>query len=105
MLLLSLVSTKRCWSKGKDIPKNVEEDHVVLIPDSDGIGKNTDYGKEVLSQNGAIVEDALRIKLGKLIGYSSLLAVAAVAVVLLPLCILSLSVTCALCSQAVRSFI
>ena len=52
-------------STGKDIPKNVEEDHVVLIPDSDGIGKNVDYGKEVLSQNGAIVEDALRIKLGK----------------------------------------
>ena len=47
---------------GKDIPKNVEEDHVVLIPDADGIGKNVDYGKEVLSQNGAIVEDALRIK-------------------------------------------
>ena len=52
-------------STGKDIPKNVEEDHVVLIPDSDGIGKNVEYGKEVLSQNGAIVEDALRIKLGK----------------------------------------
>ena len=50
---------------GKDIPKNVAEEHVVLIPDSDGIGKNTDYGKEVLTQNGAIVEDALRIKLGK----------------------------------------
>jgi hypothetical protein len=50
---------------GKDIPKNVEEDHVVLIPDSDGIGKNVEYGKEGLAQNGAIVEDALRIKLGK----------------------------------------
>ena len=50
---------------GKDIPKNVAEEHVVLIPDSDGIGKNTDYGKEVLTQNGAIIEDALRIKLGK----------------------------------------
>jgi len=49
----------------KDIPKNVEEDHVVLIPDSDGIGKNVEYGKEVLAQNGAVIEDALRIKLGK----------------------------------------
>jgi len=49
----------------KDIPKNVAEEHVVLIPDSDGIGKNTEHGKEVLNQNGAIVEDALRIKLGK----------------------------------------
>ena len=32
---------------------------------ADGIGKNIAYGKEVLTQNGAVVEDALRIKLGK----------------------------------------
>ena len=50
---------------GKDIPKNTAEEHVVLIPDSDGIGKNVVFGKEVLSQNGAVVEDALRIKFGK----------------------------------------
>lgn len=50
---------------GKDIPKNVAEEHVVLIPDSDGIGKNVEHGKEVFEQNSAIVEDALRIKLGK----------------------------------------
>ncbi len=50
---------------GKDIPKNIEEEHVALIPDSDGIGKNVDFGKEVLTQNGAIIEDALRIKFGK----------------------------------------
>ena len=50
---------------GKDIPKDVTEDHVVLIPDSDGIGKDTEYGKEVLAQNGAVIEDALRIKFGK----------------------------------------
>ena len=50
---------------GKDIPKNVSEDHVALIPDSDGIGKNTEYGKEILAQNGAIIEDALRIKFGR----------------------------------------
>jgi len=50
---------------GKDIPKNVNEDHVVLIPDSDGIGKNVELGKEVFDYNSAIVEDALRMKLGK----------------------------------------
>lgn len=50
---------------GKDIPKGVGEEHVVLIPDSDGIGKNVEYGKEVFTQNGAVVEDALRTKLGK----------------------------------------
>ena len=67
MLFWSLASIRHLLvnSTGKDIPKNVEEDHVVLIPDSDGIGKNIDYGKEVFSTNGAIVEDALRIKLGK----------------------------------------
>tara|TARA_B100001123_G_scaffold74689_4_gene84270 strand:+ start:1165 stop:2316 length:1152 start_codon:yes stop_codon:yes gene_type:complete len=52
-------------STGKDIPKNVAEEHVCLIPDSDGIGKNIEYGKEILSQNGAVVEDALRIRFGK----------------------------------------
>ena len=40
----------------------------------------------------------------KLIGYSSLLAAAVAPAVLLLLFTLSLSVTCALCSQAVRSF-
>ena len=65
MIELGFNKTLLVNSTGKDIPKNVEEDHVVLIPDSDGIGKNITYGKEVLSQNGAIVEDALRIKLGK----------------------------------------
>ena len=40
----------------------------------------------------------------KLIGYSSLLAAVGVPVVVLPLCTLSLSVTCALCSRVARSF-
>ena len=65
MIELGFNKTLLVNSTGKDIPKNVEEEHVVLIPDSDGIGKNIAYGKEVLTQNGAIVEDALRIKFGK----------------------------------------
>ena len=65
MLQLGFNKTLLVNSTGKDIPKNVEEEHVVLIPDSDGIGKNVAFGKEVLAQNGAIVEDALRIKFGK----------------------------------------
>ena len=50
---------------GKDIPEEVSEEHVVLIPNSDGIGKNTKFGKQVFEDNSAVVEDALRTKLGK----------------------------------------
>ena len=48
---------------GKDIPKGVKEEHVVLIPDSDGIGKDVSLGKSIFKSNGAVVEDALRTKL------------------------------------------
>ena len=48
----------------KDIPKGIDEKHVVLIPDADGIGKDVDLGKTVLADSGAVVEDALRTKLG-----------------------------------------
>ena len=49
----------------KDQPDNIEEQHLVLIPDADGVAKNVFYGKEILKQNSAVVEDALRTKLGK----------------------------------------
>ncbi len=49
----------------KDIPADVDEAHVVLIPDADGIGKDVSLGKSVLDANSAVVEDALRTKLGK----------------------------------------
>ena len=55
-----LINTTR-----KDIPKDVDESHVVLIPDADGIGKDVNLGKSVLDANSAVVEDALRTKLGK----------------------------------------
>ena len=48
----------------KDIPQGVDEQHVVLIPDADGIGKDVDLGKAVFDANSAVVEDALRTKLG-----------------------------------------
>ena len=49
----------------KDQPDGVEEDHLVLIPDADGVAKNVQFGKDVFNRNGAVVEDALRTKLGK----------------------------------------
>jgi len=48
----------------KDIPEDIDEKHVVLIPDADGIGKDVNLGKAVFADNGAVVEDALRTKLG-----------------------------------------
>ena len=49
----------------KDIPDDVDDKHVVLIPDADGIGKDVNLGKAVFDANSAVVEDALRTKLGK----------------------------------------
>jgi cell division GTPase FtsZ len=48
----------------KDIPEGIDNKHVVLIPDADGIGKDVSLGKNVFADNGAVVEDALRTKLG-----------------------------------------
>jgi len=49
----------------KDQPSNVDPKHLVLIPNADGVAKDVSYGKTVFKNNGAVVEDALRTKLGK----------------------------------------
>lgn len=49
----------------KDQPQGVDPKHLVVVPDADGVAKNIEFGKEVLQQNSAFVEDALRTKLGK----------------------------------------
>jgi cell division GTPase FtsZ len=49
----------------KDQPQGVDPQHLVLIPDADGVGKDVDNGKSVLDNASAVVEDALRTKLGK----------------------------------------
>ena len=48
----------------KDQPDDVEEDHFLLIPGADGVGKNVELGTSVLTENSALVEDALRTKVG-----------------------------------------
>ena len=48
----------------KDQPDDVEEDHFLLIPGADGVGKNVELGTTVLEENSALVEDALRTKVG-----------------------------------------
>ena len=49
----------------KDQPDGVPEDHFLLIPGADGVGKDVALGKDVLGDNGALVEDALRTRIGK----------------------------------------
>tara|TARA_B100000131_G_scaffold81580_1_gene78458 strand:- start:833 stop:1885 length:1053 start_codon:yes stop_codon:yes gene_type:complete len=49
----------------KDQPADVDPKHLVLIPDADGVAKDVEFGKKVFTDNGAVVEDALRTKLGK----------------------------------------
>jgi cell division GTPase FtsZ len=49
----------------KDQPEDIDDKHLVLIPDADGIGKDVNNGKAVFNNASAVVEDALRTKLGK----------------------------------------
>ena len=50
----------------KDQPGGLEEPHFVLVPGADGVGKDIVLGKQVLQENSAFVEDAVRTRLGQL---------------------------------------
>ena len=49
----------------KDQPNGVDPAHFLLIPGADGVGKDIHLGRKVLAENSALVEDALRTRLGK----------------------------------------
>jgi len=49
----------------KDQPSGVPEEHFLLVPGADGVGKDVKLGKEVLGNNSALVEDALKSRIGK----------------------------------------
>ena len=48
----------------KDQPDGVEEAHFLLVPGADGVGKDVDLGKKILDENSALVEDAVRARIG-----------------------------------------
>lgn len=48
----------------KDQPDDTDPTHFVLVPGADGVGKDVNLGKRVLSENSALVEDAARSRLG-----------------------------------------
>ncbi len=49
----------------KDQPGGLDQNHFVLVPGADGVGKDVELGKQVLSENSALVEDAVRTRIGK----------------------------------------
>jgi len=49
----------------KDQPDNVDPSHFVLVPGADGVGKDVTLGRKVLGENSALVEDAIRTRIGK----------------------------------------
>jgi len=49
----------------KDQPNGLDENNFILTPGADGVGKDIDLGKKVLQENSALVEDAVRTRLGK----------------------------------------
>jgi cell division GTPase FtsZ len=49
----------------KDQPPGIDPENFLLIPGADGVGKDIQLGKQVLGDNSALVEDALRTRIGK----------------------------------------
>jgi len=49
----------------KDQPEGVPSENFLLLPGADGVGKDIDLGKRVLENNSALVEDAIRTRIGK----------------------------------------
>jgi len=49
----------------KDQPTGLDASHFVLLPGADGVGKDVDLGKKILGDNSALVEDAVRTKMGQ----------------------------------------
>lgn len=48
----------------KDQPDGVDPNNFLLIPGSDGVGKDVNLGKKILSENSTLVGDAVRSRLG-----------------------------------------
>ena len=49
----------------KDQPNGIDPSHFLLMPGADGVGKDVSLGRKVLSENSALVEDALNTRIGK----------------------------------------
>ena len=50
----------------KDQPDGVDPEHFLLLPGADGVGKDIALGQQVLEENSALLEDALRTRIGSI---------------------------------------
>ena len=48
----------------KDQPPGLDENHLVLLPGTDGVGKDVNLGRQIIDDNSTLVEDALRNRVG-----------------------------------------
>lgn len=48
----------------KDQPDGVDPNNFLLIPGADGVGKDVELGKKILGESSALVEDAVRARIG-----------------------------------------
>jgi hypothetical protein len=50
----------------KDQPGGLDPDHFLLVPGADGVGKDVVLGQKVLEENGPLIEDTVRTRLGQI---------------------------------------
>ena len=50
----------------KDQPGGLNPDHFLLVPGADGVGKDVALGSTILEENGPLIEDTVRTRLGQL---------------------------------------
>ena len=48
----------------KDQPDGIDENNFLLIPGSDGVGKDVELGTKILEENSTLIEDSVRARLG-----------------------------------------
>jgi cell division GTPase FtsZ len=48
----------------KDQPDGVDPENFLLLPGADGVGKDVELGRQILEENSALLEDALRTRIG-----------------------------------------
>ena len=48
----------------KDQPTGVPPENLLIVPGADGVGKDITLGKKLMSEQGALVEDAVRTRIG-----------------------------------------
>ena len=51
----------------KDQPDGIDENNFLLIPGSDGVGKDVELGTKILEENSTLIEDSVRARLAPVV--------------------------------------